>query len=311
LNRYCLVVAALLSAAIPFCAAGAKTLNAGPGKPYANPSAAVAAAGPGDTIIVAPGQYFDCAVLSQDHLTIEGKGDPAGVVLTDKTCQGKALLIATGRDITIRNLTLTRARVNDGNGTGIRAEGAGTLTVDHVVFINNQGGILTNDNPDMTLVVRNSQFIKDGMCNGFCSHGIYAGHIAELDVENSIFRQTREGHDVKSRARRTVVTGCDMEDGPDGTASYLIEAPNGGSVLVRGNTMEKGPKSGNHTAAISIGVEGVDQPTQEITIEGNHFTNDGDYTTAFVNNVTATEAKLTGNTLSGSVVPLRGDGSSQ
>jgi hypothetical protein len=261
--------------------------------------------------MIAPGQYYDCAILSHDHMTIEGIGDPASIVLTDKTCQGKALLIVTGRDVTIRNLTLARARVNDGNGAGIRAEGAGTLTVDHTLFINNQDGILTDDNPAMTLVVRNSQFIRNGMCNGFCSHGVYAGRIAELDVEKSIFRQTREGHDIKSRARRTVVTGCDIEDGPDGTASYLIEAPNGGTVIVRDNTMEKGPKSGNHSAAISIGAEGVDQPTAEITIEGNHFTNDGDYHTNFVVNVTATEALLKGNTLKGAVGPLSGDGASQ
>jgi len=304
-------IAALVSAAIPFSGGAARTLDVGAGKPYATPSAAAAAAGPGDTIMIAPGQYYDCAILSHDHMTIEGTGDPASIVLTDKTCQGKALLIVTGRDVTIRNLTLARARVNDGNGAGIRAEGAGTLTVDHTLFINNQDGILTDDNPAMTVVVRNSQFIKNGMCNGFCSHGVYTGRIAELDVEKSIFRQTREGHDIKSRARRTVVTGCDIEDGPDGTASYLIEAPNGGSLIVRNNTMEKGPKSGNHSAAISIGAEGVDQPTPEITIEGNHFTNDGDYHTNFVVNVTATEALLKGNTLKGAVGPLSGDGANQ
>jgi hypothetical protein len=304
-------MAALISAAMPFFAAAARTLDVGAGKPYAKPSAAVAASGPGDRIIVAPGQYYDCAVISRDHITIEGAGDAASVVLTDTTCQGKALLVITGGDVTIRNLTLARARVNDGNGAGIRAEGGGTLTVDHVRFLNNQDGILTDDNAAMILVVRNSQFIKNGMCNGYCSHGIYTGRIAELDVENTIFRETRDGHDIKSRARRTVVTGCDIVDGPDGTASYLIEAPNGGDIIVRNNTMEKGPKSGNHSAAISIGAEGVDQPTPEITIEGNHFANDGDYHTAFVKNVTATEAHLRANSFTGAVEPLNGDGSSQ
>ena len=295
---------------MPLLAAQARTLEVGAGHSFATPSAAAASARAGDTILVYPGQYFDCAVLSADKLTIEGAGDPASVVLTDKTCQGKALLVVTGNDISVSNLTLTRARVPDGNGAGIRAEG-GKLTVDGVRFVNNQDGILTDANPQMALIVRNSQFTKNGICEAYCSHAIYAGKIGLLQVQHSTFRQTRDGHDVKSRAARTEVTGCDMADGPDGTSSYLIEAPNGGALVVRGNTMEKGPRSGNHTAAIAIGLEGVDQATPEITVEGNHFTNDGDYRTAFVDNVTATEATLSNNVLHGPVDALHGDGSSR
>ena len=306
--RTCL--AALACLPIAAAAVQARTLEVGAGHSFATPSAAVAAAGAGDRILVYPGQYFDCAVLSANGMTIQGVGDAASVVLTDKTCQGKALLIVTGSDITIANLTLTRARVPDGNGAGIRAEG-GKLTVDGVHFVNDQDGILTNANPQMTLIVRNSQFIKNGICEAACSHAIYAGKIGLLQVDHSVFRQTRDGHNVKSRAARTEVTGCDMADGPDGTSSYLIEAPNGGAVVVRGNTMEKGPRSGNHTAAIAIGLEGVDQATPEITVEDNHFTNDGDYHTAFVDNVTATEATLRGNVLHGPVDALHGDGSSR
>ena len=290
--------------------AAARDLTVGAGRAYATPSAAVAAAGPGDRILIYPGHYFDCAVLAIDHLTIEGVGDPAAVVLTDKTCQGKALLVVGGQDTTVANLTLTRARVPDGNGAGIRAEG-GNLTVQGVRFVNNQDGILTIDTAPMTLTVRDSLFDHNGVCGAACSHAIYAGHIVQLTVEHSVFRDTRDGHDIKSRARRTVVTGCDIADGPEGTASYLVELPNGGTLVMRGNTLEKGPHSGNHTAAVAIGMEGVDQPTDEITVEGNRFTNDGDYHTALVNNVTATEATLRHNVLRGAVDALHGDGTSQ
>ena len=306
-----LAVLAVGAPALLACAAAhARTLEVGAGHPYATPSAAIAAAGAGDHVMISPGQYFDCAVVTADGVTIQGVGDASKVVLTDKTCQGKALLVVDGNNVTVANLTLTRARVPDGNGAGIRAEG-GKLTVDGVRFINNQDGILTAAGPQMEVLVRNSEFTKNGVCQEMCSHGIYAGHIGLLRVEHSVFRDTREGHDIKSRAARTEVTGCDIADGPEGTASYLIEAPNGGALVVRGNTLEKGPKSGNHTAAIAIGLEGVDQPTPEITVENNHFTNDGDYRTALVNNVTATEASLRGNTLHGPVDALRGDGSSQ
>ena len=57
---------------------------------------------------------------------------------------GKALLITNGNNITIRNLTLQRARVPDQNGAGIRAQG-NNLTIDHVRFLNNQDGILAAD----------------------------------------------------------------------------------------------------------------------------------------------------------------------
>ncbi len=309
LPAFLLAAALLLLAGVPG-QARARTLEVGAGRAFALPSAAAAAASPGDRIVIYPGQYFDCATLAASRLTIEGAGDAAAIVLTDKTCGGKALLIVDGDDVTVRNLTLTRARVPDGNGAGIRAEG-GNLTVDGVRFVNNQDGILTNTNPAMTLTVRHSQFIRNGVCMDACSHAIYAGKIASLVVQDSLFRDTRQGHDIKSRAARTEVTRCDIEDGQTGTASYLIEIPNGGAVIVRDNTLEKGPLAGNHTSAISIGAEGVDQPTPEITVEHNHLTNDGNYRTALVNNMSATEATLRGNTLTGSVDALRGDGSSQ
>ena len=309
-RKHLVWAAALIGAAAFAMSAHARTLEVGAGKTYAKPSDAAAAASSGDRILISPGQYFDCAVLAANNLTIQGVGDAAAVVLTDKTCQGKALLVIDGDNTTISNLTLTRARVADGNGAGIRAEG-GSLTVDGVHFINNQDGILTSANPAMVLTVRHSVFTKNGVCQESCSHAIYAGKIASLVVQDSIFRDTRDGHDIKSRAARTEVTGCDIQDGPTGTASYLIEAPNGGALIVRDNTLEKGPLSGNHTAAISIGAEGVDQATPEITVDHNRMTNDGNYRTALVNNLTATEASVLGNTLRGPVDALHGDGSSK
>jgi hypothetical protein len=300
--------AALLLTTAACSAAWGATLKVGPGAPYSEPSAAIQAADAGDTVLIAPGQYFDCATVKAPRLTIAGAGDPAAVVMTDKTCGGKALLVIDAPDVTVKNLTLTRARVPDGNGAGIRMEG-GNLTVDNVHFINNQDGILTAAGP-WTLTVSNSLFDKNGACNGACSHGIYAGSIARLIVRNSRFLATREAHHIKSRAQYTEVTGCMIEDGPDGTASYEIEAPNGGSLIVRNNTIEKGPRAENHTAAIIIGDEGVTQPTGEITVENNTFTNDMPYRTAFVDNITATEATLRHNRLHGAVDALKGDGSS-
>jgi hypothetical protein len=295
----------LLALAVP--AASARTLEVGAGKQYPDPSHAAADAADGDRVVISDGQYFDCAVWKQDRLTIEGSS-AEGTVITDKVCGGKALFVIVGNNVTVRNLTLTRARVPDNNGAGIRAEGK-NLTVDHVRFINNQDGILTTDEPTSTLIIRNSEFTRNGTCEGACAHGVYAGHLALLHVENTKFFDTHQGHHIKSRAARTEVIGCDIADGPDGTASYTIDIPNGGGVVVRGSVLEKGPKAENHTAFIMIGEEGVTQPTPEILVEDNTATNDGTYPTTLVHNGTATEAVVKGNHLSSRITALYGDGS--
>src|SRR6266403_1224579 len=286
---------------------GGATLEVGPSKTYKTPSSAAAVAKNGDHIKIEPGEYLDCAVWNADNLVIEGTGP--GVVITDKTCQGKGLFVIAGDNTTVRNLTLTRARVPDMNGAGIRLD-KGSLIVDRVKFIDNQNGIMGGV-PGTPVTIRNSDFDRNGTCAGACAHGIYIGGVDVLRVESSRFTNTRQAHSIKSRAKRTEVIGCAITDGPDGTSSYLIEAPNGGALIVRDNTLEKGPRSENHTAAIAIGAEGVTNPTPEITVTNNDFRNDGDYQTALVRNITATPATLKGNKLSGSVIPLKGDGTVQ
>jgi hypothetical protein len=261
--------------------ASALTLEVGPDKTYKNPSDANNVAKAGDHILISPGEYFDCAIVHANDLVIEGVGKPESVVLTDKTCGGKALLVTSGNNITIRNLTLARARVPDGNGAGIRAEGLG-LTVDHVRFVNNQNGILSSPQPNGAISISNSEFLQNGTCERACAHGIYINALKLLHIEHTHFLGTKSGHNIKSRAARTEVIACTIEDGPTGTSSYQIEIPNGGSLVARDNVMEKGPKAENHGTAIAIGTEGVNQRTEELLIENNKLTVDGEYTTVFV-----------------------------
>jgi hypothetical protein len=285
--------------------ADARTLMVGADQELKLPSAAAAVARDGDTIIIAAGEYFDCAVWRANHLTIEGKG--TDVVITDKACEGKGLFIARGNDMTIRNLTFTRARVPDGNAAGIRAEGV-NLRVEHSRFVNNENGILANPSPGSTITIVDSEFIRNGKCDPNCAHGIYTGEIALLHIEHSKFLETKVGHHIKSRALRTELIGNEIADGETGTSSYLVDIPNGGSLVMTDNVMEKGPHSSNQATAVSIGAEGVSHRTAELTISGNKFTNDEDRETVFIRNMTATEAALSGNSFKGKVKPLSGDG---
>ena len=308
-----LVGVLLAGLAIPSCgtpvgqavAAGGRVLEVGPGRAFATPSAAAAQAHDGDTVLIDPGTYDDCAIWHASRLTIAARAP--GVVMAGRTCQGKGIFIINGNDVTVRGISFTHAAVPDHNGSGIRAQGS-NLTVEQCRFIDNEEGILSGIAPASTITVRDSEFRGNGSCLSACAHGIYAGAIALLEVTNSRFTDTHEAHDIKSRARRTVIRGNDIRDGPTGHSSYLIDVPNGGDVLIEGNTLSKGPRTDNPTTAIAIGAEGVRNPTASLVIRDNRFVSLLSQPTDFVHNLTTTPAELVGNRLTGQVVPLEGPG---
>jgi len=281
------------------------TLKVGPGGDFAKPSQAVASVHSGDTVVIAPGTYEDCVIWPKNirGLTIEGNG----AVITGRPCAGKALFVIAASDVTVRGLTFRGAKVPDHNGAGIRSEGV-NLTVENSRFINNENGILAGRNPNNTIIVQGSYFEGNGSCEGPCAHGIYAGAVKSLRVVQSTFVGQHHGHHIKSRALFTDIANNEIKDGPRGNASYLIDIPNGGTVSIRGNRMQKGPHSENGAVAIMIGEDAGKQsglhPSTGIRIEGNQFTNDMPYKTNFVRSVAEARVTLANNTLSGDVTPL-------
>jgi hypothetical protein len=206
--------------------------------------------------------------------------------------------------VTVRGITFAGAKVIWHNGAGIRASGR-NLTVEHSRFLGNENGILAGGPPDSVLRITDSEFAGNGSCEGACAHGVYAGApFFLLDIERCIFRNTRTAHHVKSRALNTIVRDSRIEDGRNGTSSYLIETPIGGNLLVQGNMLEKGPHSSNPGFAISIGVEALKNPTGALIIRDNVFRNDAPGRTVFVRNCTGTPADLSGNLIRGDVEML-------
>jgi len=281
--------------------AAAADLTVGEGKTYALPSEAARAAQAGDVIKIFPGTYADCARLDAKRLVIEGAGP--NVVLAGKVCDGKGIFVISGNNITIRRITFRSARAPNHNGAGIRAEGT-NLTVEDSQFIDNENGILAAANAASTIAIINSTFRGNGNCIAACAHGIYAGHIALLRVENSKFEDQHVGHHIKSRAARTEVIRNSIRDGLAGSASYLVDLPNGGSALISGNNFEKGPRSSNKGTAIAIGAEKETNPAGDIIVEDNSFSNDTGVATVFVQNYTGRPIALLKNRLSGNVIPL-------
>jgi hypothetical protein len=236
-----------LAAAVLLCGmkvAGAAVLKVGPGEALKGPGMAARVAKDGDTIEFAPGEYYGCGVFYQHRLTFTGPTDPATpAVLTDMTCQGKAILVIAGADVTVRHLTFARARVMDGNGAGIRAEGRG-LTVEHSRFVNNQSAILSAPQPNAVIAVLDSVFERNGAAGEHCVATLDIGTAAGLRVERSRFLGARACDVVRARGvKRTEVIDSRFEDGPAGGVRHMVLAEGGGSLLVRGSSFARGPQA--------------------------------------------------------------------
>ncbi len=239
-------LALALVAAAPRAGA-ARTLSVGPGAAFTRPSEAAAAASPGDRIEIAAGTYYDCAVLSADRVVIEGAGPETR--LTDTTCQGKAILVAAARGIIVRDLTLARARVPDGNGAGIRAERA-DLLVQGVRFENNQDGLLAADAPAGVLQIEDCVFTQNGARGSpHPTASLVVGLWARLDIRNTIFMPGPGQSQIRSAAALTSISASRIEAATGDGAT--IEAS--GGLSMTGSTVQSGGgQSGRQAAVLSL-----------------------------------------------------------
>lgn len=194
------------------CAPGfAAELVVGPGAAFRQPSAAAAAAHPGDTIRILPGTYYDCAVWQTDDLTIEGSGEATRI--TDRICQGKAIFVVTGSNVRIRNLALARARHLDGHGAAIRAEGR-NLSLDGVLIEDNQDGIFAPGLAGGMLRIERSTFRSNGAMPGSTpSAAVRVGRVDALLVRNTVFEDGKGKAAILSGASWTALEGCRIGGG--------------------------------------------------------------------------------------------------
>ena len=140
-----LVISLLIAASLP--EARARVLEVGPGRMYTLPSQAATAVRDGDTVAIDAGSYVDCATWTRNDLLIRGIGGYAHV--RDKSCGGKAIWVIRGNNTTIESIEFSGASVVDGNGAGIRQEGA-NLTVRRCYFTTARRGFL----PETTRAVK-------------------------------------------------------------------------------------------------------------------------------------------------------------
>ena len=194
-------IAAVLGSLCAACLqpdARAATLSAGEGTAYPQPSIAIAAALPGDTVEIVSGTYYDCASWRTDRLTVEAHG--AGpVVMSDLACDGKGAFVIAGNGTVVRGITFARTRVPDGNGAGIRMEG-GSLLVEDCTFKDVQAAVLAAGRPDAELTLRRVAVRRAGM-PGATLAAVTVGPIGAVRIEDSRFSDGRgEAAAIRSAA---------------------------------------------------------------------------------------------------------------
>jgi hypothetical protein len=210
----------------------------------------------GQGLIYIDGEYKDkkLATPSAD-ITIENIDI---VDSPDGGTPGKAAVYVNGvNNLTLRNVRIAGFKLHQANGIFATPNNSGTLLLDNVELDGNGGSggpehnayiNMSSVDPNFTFQVRNSW-----------SHGSYYGHA------------------LKSRAQRTIVEGSYLAGtraaAGQQTDTYLLDVPDGGTLIARNNVFVKN-FSGNNSngASITFGVESTNQPrTWELVIEHNTF----------------------------------------
>jgi hypothetical protein len=258
------------------------------------PSDAAAVAQDGDTIIIAPGTYFDCAIWHANNLSIEGAGP--GVVLTDKPCEGKASFVIRGDSATVRNLTFTRIRVPDRNGAGIRAEGHG-LTVENSRFIDNQVGILAGGAMPSTIIIRDCDFAQNGLADTDGSTAdLLIGRIARLRMEGSRLQDNKGSAAITSDALSTELSGNRLESSGSGGQRYIVGAFGGGSLVMDDNTITLAATGVTRIAAVAV-AQDSELPAGQVTLRHTALINDTGQPAILLRNWGAVTPVMTDNAL--------------
>jgi hypothetical protein len=265
-------------------------LTVGPTGQFKTLASAVAASHDGDVLQVQAGTYTNDFTNITTKITIEGVGGMVNLVATVPPPNGKAIMV-TNTDVTLKDIAFSGAAVASGNGAGIRFQG-GNLTIVDCYFHNNQEGLLAGAYPTGNITITNSEFAYNGTGTGY-THNLYVGDINTLTITGSYFHNAVVGHEIKSLAQNTIIENNRIADGPTGTASYAIDLPAGGKVVIANNIIEKGPHAQN-PSFIHMGSSAY--PGSSLLISNNVFVNDLNRSSVtLLYNQTAVTADITNN----------------
>jgi hypothetical protein len=121
--------------------------------------------------------------------------------------------------------------------------------------------------------VEDSEFSHGVLVTPRISHLLYAGRIDRLDVTGSYFHDGRIGHLLKSRAAVSRVSYSRLSDEAGGQASYEMDFPEGGEVVLLGNIVWQGVATENRRL-IAFGAEGLRGDRHELVMVANTLVDD-------------------------------------
>jgi hypothetical protein len=269
--------------------ASAANLAVGPGKTYAAPCAAFAAAKAGDVVEISGNTTYrgDVCAIYPSNLTIRGVNGRPKIDAAGRNAQGKAIWVVAGSNVVIENVEMFGAKVPDRNGAALRLEGT-NFTLRLGFLHDNENGILSGANTASNVIIEYSEFGHNGYGDGY-SHNLYIGNVGSLSFRYNFSHDANVGHNLKSRARvNTIAYNRFSSTAPgqagttaSGQPSYEIDLPNAGSAYVIGNVIEQ-PAANQNPTLLAYGEEGASNPAQDLYVVNNTFLNDDSARGTFV-----------------------------
>lgn len=247
--------------------AGENILSVWPNKAFRKVMDAVHVAGNGDTIEVASWVYEDDFAILDRSITIRGVWGKAHFYAKSPSFKGKANFITMSANITFDNVEFSGNKVWDKNGAGIRMEGSipgWVITVKNSYFHNNEVGILAGNQTNGILNIENTEFGFNGHASSI-THTVNVWMIKELNVKNSFFHDSINGHNIRSLADKIDVQNSFFADGTANT-SFNIEVAKASNSNISGNTFVQSETAENTHMILNTA-------TTSSIINGNTFIN--------------------------------------
>jgi hypothetical protein len=298
----------LLAFSFTAASAGATTLSVGPGKTYATPCKAFAAAKAGDLVEITGNTTYsgDVCAIYPSNLTIRGVNGRPKIDAAGKNALGKGTWVIEGSNVTVENVEMFGARVPDQNGAALRLEGT-NFTLRSGFLHDNENGILSNPNTSSNITVEYSEFGHNGYGTGY-THNLYIGNVGSLTFRYNYSHDANGGHNLKSRARVNTIAYnrfSSLAPGETGSTaagkpSYEIDLPNAGSSYIIGNVIEQ-PAANSNPNMLAYGEEGATNPAQDLYVVNNTFLNDAGSGTFVLMGSGLTKGALLQNNIFGGV----------
>lgn len=288
--RSAILAAALLLAAAT--TAHAADLTVGPGKAFSRIEDAMAAAQPGDVILVHPlpdGKAYERAAIyvTKPRLTFRGmapkgervKIDGKGFAYSGSGSTPRAIFqFNKGADGgVLEGFELTGAHNASHNGAGVRINQASDVTVRGCRVHGNDMGIMSNG--DGTTATAANQLFEGCLieANGCLedpgyNHNLYLGGTS-VTLRACEVRGSLTGHNVKSRARQTTVLWSYIHDSANREFD-LVDAKGdttapGSNAILFGNVIAKDRACRGNRGVIHFGQDGKSEHDGTIWIVNN------------------------------------------